>query len=519
MAENINTVKIAGTEVVIRDFSKLNENTIIKTFLNFIDVGNTATGRATFYNTKDEQNTVIENSHRNMLGIDRGIYAATMMLDGINDINKMVGVRNLLLTKDNRDHSMISLETETKIIACLMTQLPVQRLLKMYGDLKEKRVNNARTRRIILLSILNSSSLEYWSVKYRAKMKNALEHAWGKRMTSIIASILKRKSKDWNAKELTIITTNVRKYANHEANEKVEECVSFILGNEKNITLPILTSFVEAKTDLSKGTKLPTEVLEGIRSTYHKGVKKEKILELTKENLTEKEKMKVQTRAANAGIAIKFDPSKQDVVDLYIYAYERGMDDEIASALKEKAKSAAKNSPLSYGKVGIVFDASCSSKGDKTQNLRPLAVSSSIRDLLIATSKEYSLEIVGGFVKNRLIYPEGETNIAKALVKVLKEQPDAIFILSDGYENAPAGRTNEVINAIREMGIETPVYHINPVAALETASVRKLSDQIAVIPANKPSALGLGMVKAMLETNLKDGILGLFNITLPKLKR
>ncbi|NJL13226.1 MAG: hypothetical protein HC913_09655 [Microscillaceae bacterium] len=38
-----------------------------------------------------------------------------------------------------------------------------------------------------------------------------------------------------------------------------------------------------------------------------------------------------------------------------------------------------------------------------------------------------------------LIRPEGATDLAPYYLHLLKEQAEAIFILTDGYENAPAG--------------------------------------------------------------------------------
>ncbi len=512
------SIQVAGTDINLQNFSGLNEDVVIKTFLSFIDVANTSTDRATAYNTKDEQRDAVNAIHRNLFTINRGLYGATLLLDGLTDYSKMVGVEKLLSEKDNRESSMLPLDIETNIVIYLLNQLPPQRMLKLYEEIKEKRINNSRTRNIILRTIINSKSLDYWSIKYRRKLRSALEHAWGKRTSSIIASILKRKSNTWDAKEQTIMIKNVHKYIVSNTNEYVYECLSFILGNEKDLNIETLKSYNEAKTNITKGKKLPPEVLEGIRSIYHKNVTKEKVIEVAKDNFTEKEKMKVQTRAKQAGISIAWDPSKQEVVDLYIHAYKTGMSPEVKIALKAKAEDAAKKAPLSYENIGILVDGSNSSRGDSTQELRPIAITLAIRDMLQATAKKSKVVYAGGLDKNDLIYPLGETNLAKPLVQLFKEEPNAIFIISDGYENAPAGRVNEVLHAVRNMGCNIPVYQVTPVMSAESSGIKRLSDKLSVIPANKPSSLGLGMIKAMLESNLQDGIIGLFNLTLPKLK-
>ena len=516
MAEK--NVTIAGTTVHVRDFKGLNEKTIIDSFLNFIDVANTATDRATFYNKKEEQKDAVTAIHKTMISIDRGVYGASLLLNGVTDYTITTGIKNLLSVKEYREQSSIDLDTETKIVAFLLTQLPAPRMFKLYEDLKEKRTNNSRTRKVILMSILNSKSLDYWAVKYRKKIYDSLEHAWGKRTTSILKSILSKNPTEWNDKEKNIINTHIGKHVVSTTLSYVYECLAFILrAKTENFTIDTLKSFVEAKKDIAKGSKLPREVLEGIRGTYHKAIPTAQVLELTKQNLTAKEQMKVQNNAAVHGVKVDFDPTKQDAVDMYIHAYANGMTEPILAALKQKAKDAAAASPISYQKMGILIDASASSKGDITQKLRPLAIAQAIRDMLKEIAPETSIEYAGGKLQGHLVMPEGETNLAGPLVKLLKTNPEAIFIISDGYENAPSGRVNEVLHALKNLGITIPIFQITPVASAEAGGVKKLSTEISVVPANKPASIGLGMVKAMLEANLKDGIIGLFSITLPRL--
>jgi len=523
------TIVIAGTEVLMANFPTIDEEVIVKTFLKFIDVANTSTNRSTFYNSQKEQNDATKQMHQNLYGINRGLYAATLLLDGVTDHTKMIGLETLLgISNDvDRSRSLISIDNETQIIAHVLTQLPVQRMLNLYLDLKSKRVNNNRTRKIILMSILNSKSLEFWSVKYRNKIRESIEHAVGKRRLSIIKSILNKQNFDngkfliYSNKEQSIMHESIMKFVNSNSEKYVAQCLAFILGVDKKYTLPTLKSFIDAKTDISKGNKLPREVLEGLRSTYHKGTKTAEVLEVTKENLTDKEKIKVQKNAAKHGVTVDFDATKQDVVTLYIHSYANGntITPEIMSVLKRKAEQSAKSTPIAYETVGILVDGSVSNSGSDTQKLRPIATSLAIRDLLVATSKKSFIEYAGGEVTEEgLVIPSGETNLAKGLIKILKQKPDAIFILSDGYENAPAGRVNEVIEAVRKMKNETPIFQISPVLSGEVAGVKKLSEKISALPVSKPEAIGFSMVKAMLEQNVRDGVIGLFNITLPKIE-
>lgn len=513
-------VTIAGVSVKKRDFSKLDKVVFNKTVSDFIDTASTATNRATAYNTAEEQSKAVEALHKNLITIDRGVYGASLLLPGVTDYSLSLGIENLL-SKTERTESTIPFETETNMIIHMVSNLPVTRMLKLFMSMKDKKVNNSRTRKVMLGSILNSPSLDYWSVKYRTKLREILSHVWGKRSTSIIQSILTKKPEDWNVLEKEIIENNINKhYVGGKSLTYVYECISFILKNEAQVTLHTLKSFVESKTTLEKGNKLPTEVLEGIRSTYHKtGKTHQDVLKITAVNLTEKEKMTKQKSAKKQGVKIEWDPTKQEVVELYKYALENGMTREIKDALTAKALKSANDSPIAYENLGILVDASNSSIGDDTQKYRPLAVTLSLRDMLMQSADQAFVEYAGGIEKAGLVYPMGETNLAKPLIKLLKKNPDAIFIISDGYENAPAGRVNEIVGTMKNLGYEIPIYQISPVMSAEAGGLRKLSDKISALPASKPSALGLSMVKAMLLEDIDGGINGLFSLTLPRLKR
>lgn len=76
----------------------------------------------------------------------------------------------------------------------------------------------------------------------------------------------------------------------------------------------------------SQGAILPLEVLEGIRSTYHKSVSQKKILELTKgTSMTEKQRALIQRKAKKENVVVAFNPMARTAVELYILAYAEGM--------------------------------------------------------------------------------------------------------------------------------------------------------------------------------------------------
>ncbi|UCE06139.1 MAG: VWA domain-containing protein, partial [bacterium] len=241
---------------------------------------------------------------------------------------------------------------------------------------------------------------------------------------------------------------------------------------------------------------------------------------LTKKQLTTGQKLALQRKAQEQHVEVKFDPKDYDAVRLYLYAYEMSMSSEIQAELKRKAKSLAKMLPTKLNHVGILVDVSESMMGHRTQKRRPIAVALAIRDVLIAASKKASICYSNGkSIKDfDLIEPAGETVLVEGLVTLLKEKPDSIFILTDGYENTPAGRLNEAIIAARRIGVDIPIYQISPVMAAEALGVRALSEEIPIFPLNQPEAIGLGMVKLMMLKDVDRAIAALLNLTLPLLE-
>lgn len=484
----------------------------------FIDVCSTATNRATHYDTKAEQQKAVSEVHNALFNIDRGLYGVVASLPGTMDYAKQLAIYNLLSNPRNgATDTLTDSFQEFNILEYLANTIETPRTLKTFIGLRKHKINNSRTKRLLLRTILNSDKLELWAVKYRDKLNKILEHCWGKRNTSIISSIIK-KQLDSNTespfvgdyKEKIIIMKNIYNYVNFRliTEEQLYQCISFIFGNENNITLSLLKSYIDSKQNIESGKKLPYETLQGIRSIYHPDFPAKDILALTKESATVKQQKNFQRKAKDESVELEFDPFKYDPVELYIYAYENGLTDEITHALKVKAKKAAENFILKYDRIGILVDNSFSASGDYTQKLRPMAITLATRDMLYYTANNPFIEYCNPDTGGYLSKPANRTNLAKPFIKLLmnKPCPDAIYIISDGYENAPAGRLAEVINLTKKIGINIPIYQFSPVTGSESFGIRNLSENITAIPVSNPKALGFSMLKPIFEQDLKQAL-------------
>jgi hypothetical protein len=490
-------------------------------FESFVDASVTATSRATFYNTKKEQLDASLRIHNDLMSVDRGIYGLSMLLPRVTDHSKQIGISNLLSNPSN-ESGLLTAEEETKLIKWLARSLPPQRMLKLFVGLKESKVNNSRSGKTILSSILNSPKLELWAVKYRSKLRVSLCHAWGNRQSSIIVAILKKDEPAWSIKEKRLISKYLDKFIiNKNSKSNIYQCIRFIFKDEEQLTLPKLNAYAEAKKKIEAGRILPYEVLEGIRSTYHPNFKNEDVLKLTKSTLTDSQKLAFQKKAKEANVEVKFNPEKYDSVKLYLYAYEMGMTYEIKKALSDKAEKATFLFNLEDKKTGILVDCSQSMMGSDTQKLRPMATALAVRDVLVKSAKQSVIVYSGEneIDEYDMVIPAGSTSLAEGLIDLMMQKPDVIFILSDGYENSPAGRIDEVISQTKRIGVEIPVIQYSPVMAAETEGIRGLSDDIRSMPISSPESSALGLLKEAFASDPKNGCRMLLKVVKPGLEQ
>jgi len=492
----------------IDDINDRQKRIVGRVVTSFLDIATTGTGRATHYNTREDQMRAERLAHATLFGMDRQSYSLLACLSGLMDNSRKLASWMLLEWPGVGEPTNYELQMEREVICALAESITAPRMFQLFGMLRETGCNNSRTRRVILHLLLGSDKLPWWSVKYRRKMKLALQHAWGKRMSSTIGSICRKRA--LTNKERGILSEHVWKHVEGDK-DTAQECVAFVMSStEGRWDTPLLRAFVEARDDLSAGKRLPPEVLEGIRSKFHPNKSHDDVLRLTAKTgaFTDGQKIKHQRRVEQAGTKVEFDPKRYDATKLYIYAYERGMDSEIRAALDEKAAQAATSFPVSCEGAVVLVDASASMVGDeKTQKLRPMANALAISDMLVAAGAKRI--VVGGKDRGRrLVRPAGDTSLALPLVHAVRDhEPSSVFVISDGYDNTPAGRFAETVRALRKVGISTAIYHLNPVAAAETASVRRLApDLVPTLAVQNPMALATTMLREALEQDPLAGL-------------
>lgn len=118
-------------------------------------------------------------------------------------------VLNLLANELSEESKNI--EFETSIIFNTISELSLNVKMSLLQEIKEKRINNARTRKIALKLLFNNIIIQNINISNK-KVKNILQHIWGNRKLSIISSILSKSLSTLNEKEKSIINENIVKY-------------------------------------------------------------------------------------------------------------------------------------------------------------------------------------------------------------------------------------------------------------------------------------------------------------------
>ena len=480
----------------------------------FLDVIGTATGRATHYNSKDEQVAAELKAHEALFRYDRTLYLLLLTLPGTLDRAMQLGLVRVLADRQNGG-ALVNVANgealEEQAIRYLRDNLPVPRMLKTFLMLKEAGVSNQRSRRLVLTALLNRQGLELRAVRYRPKFRDILRHVLGSdRDTGAIRAIVQKDPRTWTEPDQRFFRERLGRYSDSETGY-LRDVLCFVLTNartEYSRQTPLIREYFAARINLEHGPNLPLETLDGIRGQYHKDVPRAKVMEIAaqdpkaaKKNLTKGQKLAVQARAEKAGVTVAFDPNQSDAVKLYVYAYERGLTPEIEAALDRQAATAAAGYPYRYGTVGVLVDASRSMMGSGQQSNRPAAIALATRDMLLRTGERAEVYYAGGRVEGRLVHPEGDTSLADGLVDLLRRGVDIVYVITDGYENSPAGRFAETVRRVRGLGIQTPIVQMSPVLAAEAEGLRSLTNDGDAIPVSEPKALGQKMFLPLLESD------------------
>ncbi|MCK5601767.1 hypothetical protein KAR91_07865 [Candidatus Pacearchaeota archaeon] len=481
--------------------------------------------KGAYYEGTDEQFVRVSEMWNGLLAYDRVLFALLSILNGSgfskgmishlllsNPIDQGTGKELIPVGLDDDFEKNVIMYNLHKIASEQSMPRALKNLLILAGsESGAKRVNNSRTRKIILEFIFNRDNreLDALAVNYKAKLAKLVKHALGKQ------DLFKILSNDESNEKL--FQKLIGRY-----NRNAYPVVHFLFGKKPSLSkaipyFPMIENYVVLKNAAVAGDldefrkhmkKLPWRTVIGFRNTYKLNIDKAEVMGTTK--MSEKDKLQTQTAQKRAGVkqVRKVNYEKQDVYDLWKLFYHKLLNndpeevDKITAAIDTIVDKSEK---LDFGDdVAIVLDFSHSMRGSDQRKLHPVLTGLS---LLSSISFKTFHHVGGRQVKIEGsdfggTVPSGASPLWKGLVDAVAAGAKTIIVISDGYENAIKGMFDHVYKHFKAAGQDFEFLHINPVFAADAKSgtTRSLVEGVEPIPVNDHKHLETEFIfKRMIE--------------------
>jgi hypothetical protein len=293
--------------------------------------------------------------------------------------------------------------TLERVVAQLLASLESDRVLTVFLALRRVRANHKHAARAVLRYLLNHPRLEDLAGRRRPTFADCLEHALGMDVARACGRLL---AADGPADAYA--RRHLLRFARDPG--RARAAVAFLFGHGPYPAVPA-------------GEELPAPAARALPA---------------------RERPRTIT-ATNRG----------DVCATLVHVYRGGANAELSEALARYADEAAAKLPRFDGTVALVLDASGSTRGYGEREYCCVAQSQALRLVLERCCANVRVYPVGG--GGDPPRPEGDTDLALALLDALEGDPDIVAIVSDGYENVLAGDLARVAASLPAAGIDVPV--------------------------------------------------------------
>lgn len=467
--------------------------------------------KSSYYNSQKEVIDEGKNLHNDIFKEDRVLYAYLLYFTDATYYSKSLIVERLLGNSIYKDEYKSLLENdaalpnvEEKLIFNVLFNENITHALKLLMKLKDERVNNARTQKLILRFLFDRGNTDWIVIKYKNKVKSLLVHALGLKNCHNILN----ETKDGMDKYNKLIKIWKNPYD--------LEIFHFVFDKDMDFTSNYLKEYIEIKNDfknntidLRKPVNLPIEVLEGFNNFYKRGLNIASLVSVS--NVSEKQKIQIQNtvkKQSNNTVEVKIDLTKYSIMDLLKYMYNK-MDittDEINECNKiidEKAKAirdSIKDEFIVDINTAVIVDCSDSHYGSKQTKMHPF-----FKNIMLAHifNNGDNVFYVGGKNDEKgLLQPCGDSDLTTPLLDVVSKNFKNVIVLSDGFENV--GSFNKVYRQLKAIGVDINAVHFNPVFSPKNFSFKSISDDIVAFPFNSEKDIQNMMLFYLLNTNPKE---------------
>jgi len=451
--------------------------------------------KGAYYEGADEQFNRVMSMWQHLFTHDRSLFCLTTLLGGTG-FSKGAMTHMLLSNPQSVIGTELVVEGlafdyESKVIRYNLdkerTPRALKNLLMLAGGEKHSRVNNSRTRHVILEYIFNRDhdSLDNLAVNYKGKLKTLVRHALGKQDLFKILNGNQKLFDKWigryHANAFPVLCYLFDK----------EEPRNQVTAYYKKVTQVLQLKAAAQAGNVEEFTKymngLPHLTVMGYRNTYKIPVDLDAVFKKAK--VGGRQALQMEAAAKRQGVKLEVNYKNQDIYDLWKALYfklssgDLENSDKIVDAINHQSERKEK---INIGEVAVVIDASKSMQGSETRPMHPFLTSLSIISIL---DNIKSVIYVGG--KNvqvdealSAVIPSGASDLWRGLVDAVLTGTKKILVISDGYENSPKGMFEHVYKHFKDSGYEFELLHINPVFAADSqqGSGRKLAKDINALP-------------------------------------
>jgi hypothetical protein len=414
--------------------------------------------------------------------------APTLYLDLLTDSvahisHKREILLNVLLTDEFRQMD------GRKRVLDLLNTLPVEQGLQIISVISDLRINRRSTRELMLTYLLGHESLPELAAVKRQRLSRLLSHVLGERTWSSVRRFLASSTLEGEQ----FLRREILRYAWKGDLARTREVLCFLAGVPFNATLPALVRSMSARQDISQGKGLPQETLSGLRGVFHQQVSIKLLRQLAAPAPTTVRADGPLTVAYKDALA-KQTTTEEIEPESPLLGLLKSLRHRIDGMKKESEQNpgkavlelTVKQLPELDRHVAIVLDLSGSMAASGERFNHPVALALALTRLLQACISDLHLFQSGGSVhldEDTLPQPQGVADLAQTLLEAVRSQPQLILIITDGYENLRQGDTAWVMQGLRKLGYDLPIYQVVPLfTSAEKLELRRLCEEIPLVP-------------------------------------
>jgi sulfur transfer protein SufE len=392
-----------------------------------------------------------DEQHDAFLTTDRQLYATLLRLPNLLPETAMAIIQRLLAVTETSPGNHVEKTQrlqEDKLIVEILPHLPVATVLQGFSKLVERRVNNQRTSGWIRAYIFGAPQLESWAVTHRRALRKLTRHALGNPVTLTCLHKFAQDEKD--EKTTAYLRHYVLRYAKDNA-ALVRDVFLFLFGKLKNSQFTQLSAYLAARQEMEAGKGLPLKVLQGLKGSFHPKFPKRRLRHLASREKTKRE------------VSEEIEEADDSLVGR-IRRYYRTAETAQLAQINEAIEQEAARIPDWDAHVYFIMDASDSMRGFGYRQYNNMAIAMGILKVFQKRIRQTQVAWIGAAPSDDDAFPQpaGATASAPALLEAVKQKPDVIILISDGYENVEQGDTAAVLAGIEQLGIFMPMLHIIP---------------------------------------------------------